>query len=57
MRIVWDLRSEPDIQLCGVSMNTFDIATFLQVIIMTGSGEQVIGFLITISNSRPRLLV
>jgi hypothetical protein len=57
MRIVWDLRSEPDIQLCGLSMNTFDIATFLQVIIMTGSGEQVIGFLITISNSRPRLLV
>jgi hypothetical protein len=57
MRIVWDLRSEPDIQLCGVSMNTFDIATFLQVIIMTGSGEQVIGFLITISNSRPWLLV
>jgi hypothetical protein len=38
MRVVWDLRSEPDIQLCGVSMNIFDIATFLQVIIMTGSG-------------------
>jgi hypothetical protein len=57
MRIVWDLRSEPDIQLCGVTMNTFDIATFLQVIITTGSGEQLIGFLITISNSRPWLLV